>query len=193
MWYAPVFILFELSSPFLNFHWFSDKVGMTGSTAQLINGIFLTSSFFLCRLVWGTYNCFRVFPDFMKALQYQDSPEGQAWLKASAANATANAAAASHRGDVLEAEIIKNSVPQYFPIWIAGVYLGSYLILMLLNVYWFGKMIETIRARFEPPIGTKKDGKKEHVVMGRGLDDDGIKSIEVDAQEVRQRKQNRKI
>ena len=37
-YYAPTFILYELSSPFLNIHWFCDKLNMTGSKIQLYNG-----------------------------------------------------------------------------------------------------------------------------------------------------------
>jgi hypothetical protein len=31
-YFAPTFILYELSSPFLNIHWFLDKVNMTFDT-----------------------------------------------------------------------------------------------------------------------------------------------------------------
>jgi hypothetical protein len=61
--YAPTFILYELSSPFLNIHWFCDKLNMTGSTLQFVNGIVLLFTFFSCRLCWGTYNSIRVFND----------------------------------------------------------------------------------------------------------------------------------
>ncbi|KAJ1967610.1 hypothetical protein H4R35_006662 [Dimargaris xerosporica] len=53
--YGPVFIMFELSTPFLNIHWFMDKLGLTGSVFQLVNGVFLLASFFLARLVFGIY------------------------------------------------------------------------------------------------------------------------------------------
>ena len=36
-----------------------DKLGMTGSTAQLVNGIMLLTSFFGCRLIYGTYSSAR--------------------------------------------------------------------------------------------------------------------------------------
>jgi hypothetical protein len=35
------------------------------------------------------------------------------------------------------------------PMWLALTYLGSNLILHSLNFYWFGRMIETVRKRFE--------------------------------------------
>ena len=37
-YYGPVFILYELSSPFLNFHWFFDKLGMTGALCSRVSG-----------------------------------------------------------------------------------------------------------------------------------------------------------
>ena len=47
---------------------------------------------------------------------------------------------------------------QYIPLWIPLVYLVSNLTLNSLNIFWFGKMIETIRTRFDPPWGTKGVG-----------------------------------
>ncbi len=35
------------------------------------------------------------------------------------------------------------------PIWLAGIYLVSNLVLNSLNFYWFAKMIETVRKRFQ--------------------------------------------
>lgn len=35
------------------------------------------------------------------------------------------------------------------PFWLAGVYLTCNLVLNSLNFYWFGKMIETVRKRFQ--------------------------------------------
>jgi hypothetical protein len=45
------------------------------------------------------------------------------------------------------------------PLWLAGCYLLSNLTLNSLNWYWFGKMIETLRKRFDPPLGTRKPEK----------------------------------
>jgi len=47
---------------------------------------------------------------------------------------------------------------EYVPFWIVGVTLASNLTLTALNVVWFGKMIATIRKRFDPPFGTKGVG-----------------------------------
>jgi len=67
--YAPTFILYELSSPFLNIHWFLDKLNLTGSRFQLYNGLLLLFVFFSCRLVWGTYQSIRVYQDVWAAIQ----------------------------------------------------------------------------------------------------------------------------
>ena len=49
---------------------------------------------------------------------------------------------------------------QGIPLWLGMVYLASNLTLNSLNVFWFGKMIQTIRSRFDPPLGTKGVGKE---------------------------------
>ncbi|KAL4246088.1 TLC domain-containing [Abortiporus biennis] len=54
-YYSPRFLLWELSTPFLNIHWFLDKLNMTGSTIQYVNGVFLLSTFFGVRIVYGWY------------------------------------------------------------------------------------------------------------------------------------------
>lgn len=51
------------------------------------------------------------------------------------------------------------------PLWLACAYLLSNLTLNGLNWFWFSKMIQTIRTRFDPPFGTRK-AKSENVVEG---------------------------
>lgn len=81
-YYGLNFILYELSTPFLNIHWFMDKLGMTGSTAQLINGIILISTFGGCRLIWGTYQSFRMYQDVWLALKTPGGLPIPPWLAA---------------------------------------------------------------------------------------------------------------
>jgi len=66
-------MLYELSTPFLNIHWFFDKLGMTGSKAQLYNGLTLLGVFFSARLVWGAYSSFNIYRDVWRALHFTDS------------------------------------------------------------------------------------------------------------------------
>ncbi|PVF99036.1 hypothetical protein CPB86DRAFT_703920 [Serendipita vermifera] len=54
-YYGPRFLLWELSTPFLNINWFFDRTGFKGGKIHLINGVSLLISFFSARLIYGTY------------------------------------------------------------------------------------------------------------------------------------------
>ena len=69
------FVLYELSTPFLNVHWMLDKLGKTGSDLQLHNGIALMTSFFGCRLVWGTYQTWLLTNDMLAAYRAGPVPK----------------------------------------------------------------------------------------------------------------------
>ncbi|KAH8928854.1 DUF887-domain-containing protein, partial [Atractiella rhizophila] len=75
--FGAVFLLWELSTIFLNPHWFFDKLGMTGSRAQLINGILLLSSFFFVRLVIGTYHSYRLWVETFLELSRPEEDGGR--------------------------------------------------------------------------------------------------------------------
>ncbi|KAI8086625.1 TLC domain-containing protein [Halteromyces radiatus] len=62
-YYGAIFLMYELSTIFLNFNWFMDKIGWTGTKAQLINGIFLILSFFGARIVFGIYMTIQMWTD----------------------------------------------------------------------------------------------------------------------------------
>lgn len=79
-YYGLNFILYELSTPFLNVHWFMDKLDMTGSTAQLVNGIALITSFGASRLLWGTYQSVRMYQDIWKAFRAPGGLPVPPWL-----------------------------------------------------------------------------------------------------------------
>ncbi|KXN92267.1 hypothetical protein AN958_08720, partial [Leucoagaricus sp. SymC.cos] len=71
-YYGTRCLLWEISKLFLNIHWFLDKTGNTGSNFQLINGIFLLTSFFGVRLIYGGSVSFRFF--FTLAKVWRDVP-----------------------------------------------------------------------------------------------------------------------
>jgi len=153
------------------------------------------ASFFGSRLVWGTYQTFRAFSDIFYAMDYQKSATGQAWLRAPIA--PSNAISMGESGKA--ARQIWRFPPQEVPIWLAGSYLGANSILICLNVYWFGKMIETIRKRFPPPFGTKSEEdekknvpEKQQVEVARG-ETATAKSVDVKQKEVRHRSLKAKI
>jgi hypothetical protein len=199
--------LYELSSPFLNIHWFCDKLNMTGSKVQLYNGFCLLFTFFGCRLVWGLYQSVRVFTDIYKALKHPGWPGA----------APGTESLPDDRG-----AIMRFAGNEYIPLWLAASYLASNIILNGLNFVWFSKMIETVRKRFDPPIGTKgvgeqkagkskvaekeqvlvegidvdtdasegakSSGEEDEVAISKGLYPDGRTTVEVEKTEVRQRK-----
>ncbi|OAX77287.1 hypothetical protein ACJ72_08417 [Emergomyces africanus] len=154
-YYGPTFILYELSSPFLNFHWFFDKVNMTGSKAQWYNGMALLSVFFCCRLVWGTWQSFRVFLDIFTAYkQARGTFVGDPLNGRSSANAEVSKFAQAQMAGGL-------------PLWLIATYLSSNLTLNSLNFFWFWKMIETVMKRFRVPApGTEGKVKVEEPYNG---------------------------
>lgn len=150
-YYSCNFILWELSSPFLNIHWFFDKLNMTGTKAQLYNGLILISMFFSCRLVWGTYQSFLVTRDIWTGLHHKP---------------TVLATITPHDGQNYTLPAQYAQTMQYVdestgvPLWLAAVYVGSNLTLNSLNFYWFVKMIDAVRKRFtskEKETGPKKE------------------------------------
>lgn len=57
-YYGCIFLTYEISTLFLNVHWFCDKTGLAGSQLQWVNGLFLLFSFFSVRIVFGLYQSF---------------------------------------------------------------------------------------------------------------------------------------
>jgi hypothetical protein len=152
--YSTTFILWELSSPFLNIHWFCDKLGLTGSKLQLYNGIALIATFFSCRLVWGTYNSYWVFRDVW--MGYYNRPSYIPTTPEVAQNLTVPI-----RYESTMRFVTKSS---HVPLWLAVIYLGANLTLNSLNFYWFIKMIQAVQKRFDP--AKKEDGSEKSAQDG---------------------------
>ena len=127
---------------------------MTGSKIQLINGIFLLLTFFSCRLAWGTYQSISVFGDVYRAMSAGAVNLSDPELGKLNSDTTVGNAGFKHG-------ILQFADGQTVPVWLAGAYLTSNLILNSLNWFWFGKMIETLRKRFDPPFGTRRPEIKE--------------------------------
>ncbi|KAI1350174.1 TLC domain-containing protein [Xylaria sp. FL0043] len=159
-YYSTTFILWELSSPFLNIHWFFDKLGMTGSRAQLYNGLVLIGTFFSCRLVWGTYQSVLVYRDLFAGVR-----EGPYALLAEKAGIS------DFPERYAETMQFANSSTGV-PLWLAVIYVGSNLTLNSLNFYWFFKMIEAVRKRFDP-----KESKQEPAEKSTKIAIDGVAAV----------------
>jgi hypothetical protein len=142
--YGLNLILYEISSPFLNIHWFLDKCNMTGSTIQLVNGLVLVFSFVSARLVWGSYNIVRMAWDL--------------WTAYRSENIDVLYAKASNWNLGLVDGLGKQTGRDPLPTWLVGAFLGGNLVLWCLNVFWIGQMIKALRKRFTP----KNEVPKKH-------------------------------
>jgi hypothetical protein len=112
-----------------------DKLDMTGTSAQLYNGIALLFTFFSCRLVYGTYSSFRVFHDIWSAINSHPS-------------------AAKFEPPSIMTFVTPDTT---VPLWLGATYLAANLTLNSLNFYWFFMMIRAVRKRFEPSEANGKD------------------------------------
>lgn len=67
-YYAPVFLLFELSNPFLNIRWFTvryfPRANPVLSFIQMLNNLILLVMFFLARICWGWFQIGKLVYDF---------------------------------------------------------------------------------------------------------------------------------
>ncbi|KAI2463663.1 DUF887-domain-containing protein [Annulohypoxylon bovei var. microspora] len=165
-YYSCNFILWELSSPFLNIHWFFDKLGMTGSRAQLYNGLVLIFTFFSCRLVWGTYQSVLVARDLWTGLH--SVPIVPATM---APEDALEGIFPSQYANTMRFVSDSTSVP----LWIAVIYTGSNITLNSLNFYWFFKMIDAVRKRFDPKEKQVYEAEKtsEDHAVATGAEPDG--------------------
>jgi hypothetical protein len=82
-------------------------------------------------------------------------------------------------------EMMRYTSREHVPIFLAFIYLASNLTLNSLNFYWFGKMIETLRKRFQPAVEPGPKAEKPRVTRSTGAD--GRAKIEVEDTEVRRR------
>jgi hypothetical protein len=141
-------VLYELSTPFLNIHWFCDKLNLTGSKLQLYNGIALLVSFFSCRIVWGTYQSVSIYSDIYKALTTNSAnrmvPPDNGKCTSNASRVDVGGFASCELGEL--------------PLWLVSVYLLGNTALSLLNIFWFTQMVKAVRKRFAPVSAGKRDG-----------------------------------
>ncbi|XBW34501.1 hypothetical protein QEN19_000046 [Hanseniaspora menglaensis] len=64
-YYAAVFLIFELSNPFLNIRWFANHYKLSDSKLAQLNEIIFMSMFFICRIVWGLVQMGVLVTDFV--------------------------------------------------------------------------------------------------------------------------------
>jgi len=116
----------------------------------------LLATFFSCRLIWGTYQSFRVYQDVWHAVHLNTTGPVirpvHTRLDASIFVPRDGQLCLGKESCVLaQAEVMKftgdHTTP--VPIWLATIYLTCNLVLNGLNFHWFAKMIKTVRKRFQ--------------------------------------------
>jgi hypothetical protein len=115
--YAVVFLLYELSTPFIHVHWFLDKLGRSGSALQLLNGVVGVAIFFIVRIVLGLYWSYHFWVDTVSAWIYPP---------------------ARLRSDT-------HAMHTFY--LQALIILASNIALNLLNIFWFYKMVRSVSSR----------------------------------------------
>lgn len=68
--WVPAFLIFELSTPFVNINWFASRLpaGTFSDTLVTVNGLLLIVVFFTVRIVWGFYAVALVAIDMWRVL-----------------------------------------------------------------------------------------------------------------------------
>lgn len=66
-YYSAIFLLFEISTPFLDIRWVGLKFDVLSETVKLINNVILILIFFFIRICWGWYQVGRLAIDFYAA------------------------------------------------------------------------------------------------------------------------------
>lgn len=141
---------------------------MTGSKAQWYNGMLLLSTFFCCRLLWGTYQSIHVYIDMWKALSHTWSVSASSTSSLDPINISAQAFQRRDGTLCMDKECVRaqaqlDKYSSYTaggtPTWLVLTYVVSNIVLNILNYYWFSKMIETVLKRFRGPAA--KDKKED--------------------------------
>jgi hypothetical protein len=90
--------------------------------------------------VWGNFQSLRIFWDILTALQ---TPTIDIPLSGK------NATMFDYGSRDIKVDFSETKISMMLPVWLVFLYLGSNTILNFLNIYWFGKMIETVQSRFQ--------------------------------------------
>ncbi|KAF1944924.1 hypothetical protein EJ02DRAFT_339826 [Clathrospora elynae] len=136
LYYGIQYALVELSTPFVNIHWFLNKLNRAGSTLHTLNGIILIVVFACCRLLWGSYLTVVFSRDTWTALQAQEP----SWTTYDYAPGQGKPIVMQHQAEW----------------WLAALFMASNSVVMGLSTFWFAKMIKLVATR----LGTATSEKK---------------------------------
>lgn len=67
-YHGAVYLMWEISTPFVHLRWYLYKVGLANTKLYVYNGVTMILAFFLCRNVWGTLTSILFWKDTQNAL-----------------------------------------------------------------------------------------------------------------------------
>ncbi|GIL84488.1 hypothetical protein Vretifemale_13150 [Volvox reticuliferus] len=73
-YYAPVFLMWEVSTPCVHLRWFMYKAGLANSVWYLVNGLMMIVAFFACRILWGYIGSYYLVTDVVGEQYRPGSP-----------------------------------------------------------------------------------------------------------------------
>lgn len=132
--YLPIYLLYELSNPFLDMHRFISWTGNAGGLAESINGILLIVVFTLCRPIWGTYQMSWMISDELNALSISQAFDGGVF----------NPGPLSTSSNQMEARYVAKPAP----LWLIAAHLVCGVVLLGLNYWWFWLILNKARKAF---------------------------------------------
>lgn len=135
LYYGIQYAFIELSTPFVNIHWFLNKLDRAGSNLQIINGVVLIITFACCRLIFGCYLAVVFFRDVWTALH---SPH-MSWTE--------------YNYSPTEKPLVLQHQAVW---WVAAIFMITHAIVMSLSAFWFIKMIMTVRKHINSSSGRSK-------------------------------------
>lgn len=124
-YWGLVFVLYELSTPFLNILRFLEQLGKSNTRLYTINGLCLMASFFGARLIYGNYSSLMWYADIYRAWTASDEEK-------------------AHFRAIARAKSWPSQEPS-LPWWVIAAYTLSNVTLNTLNVIWFSKMVRKAR------------------------------------------------
>lgn len=121
--YGIRYAFIELSTPFVNLHWFLNKLDKAGSKLQIANGLVLIVVFASCRLIFGSYIGLHFFKDVWTGLHDDGTSYTTIWPSPDRAPL------------ILRHEVVW---------WVGITFLATHSAVMLLSLFWFQRMIRMV-------------------------------------------------
>ena len=155
-YYFTRYLLVELITVFWILEPLFEKVDMGKSRAQLCNSVILLVSFFICRILWGPYLLICFYRDVWATINYSAFHHNIKSFNSTIFGISdienVSTIVPSHD----DSDIMIFAGPEHVPVWIALTIASSVTIINILSFYWFGRILRSVRNRYDPQSITVK-------------------------------------